>query len=179
MPTQAATANTATTGATALATPPTPTQAAKSLQTVPLYRLLKNGTGNHFYTTSAAERDNAVKSYGYKYEGIAGYVFSTQVADSIPLYRLVLSTSTALDHFYTTSAAERDNAVKSYGYKYEGVQCYVLATQMRDTTPLYRLVNGKPDHFYTISSTEKDNAVKSYGYKYEGIASYIFAASQS
>jgi hypothetical protein len=50
---------------------------------------------------------------------------------------------------------------------------------MRDTTPLYRLVNGKPDHFYTISSTEKDNAVKSYGYKYEGIASYIFAASQS
>jgi hypothetical protein len=29
----------------------------------------------HFYTTSAAERDNAVASYGYKYEGIAAYVW--------------------------------------------------------------------------------------------------------
>ncbi len=178
-PTQAATANTATTGTTALATSPTPTQAAESLQTVPLYRLLKTGTGNHFYTTSATERDNAVNHLGFKYEGIAGYVFSTQVTGSIPLYRLVLATSTVLDHFYTTSAAERDNAVKTYSYKYEGIQCYVLPTQMRGTTPLYRLVNSKPDHFYTISSPEKDNAVKSYGYKYEGIASYIFAANQS
>ena len=178
-PTQATTANTATAGAAVPATPATPTQAAKSLQTVPLYRLLKNGTGNHFYTTSATERDYTVNHYGYKYEGIAGYVFSTQVADSVPLFRLVLTTSTALDHFYTTSAAERDNAVKTYSYKYEGIQCYVLPTQMKGTTPLYRLVNGTPDHFYTISSTEKDNAVKNYGYKYEGVAGYMFATSQS
>ena len=164
---------------TSIVTPPTPTQAVKILHTVPLYRLLKTGTGNHFYTTSATERDHAVNHLGFKYEGIAGYVFSTQVTGSVPLYRLVLATSTVLDHFYTTSAAERDNAVKTYSYKDEGIQCYVLPTQMKGTTPLYRLVNSKPDHFYTISSPEKDNAVKSYGYKYEGIASYIFATNQS
>jgi serine/threonine protein kinase len=178
IPTAEATASSTVT-TMSIVIPPTPTQTVKILQTVPLYRLLKTGTGNHFYTTSATERDNAVNHLGFKYEGIAGYVFSTQVTGSVPLYRLVLATSTVLDHFYTTSAAERDNAVKTYSYKYEGIQCYVLPTQMRGTTPLYRLVNSKPDHFYTISSTEKDNAVKSYGYKYEGIASYIFATNQS
>jgi len=40
----------------------------------------------------------------------------------VPLYRLYNATS----HFYTTSAAERDNAVSQYGYVYEGIACYVL-----------------------------------------------------
>lgn len=39
---------------------------------VPLYRL-RNG-GNHFYTASPGERDTAVSTYGYVYEGIACYV---------------------------------------------------------------------------------------------------------
>jgi Repeat of unknown function (DUF5648)/Putative metal-binding motif len=41
---------------------------------VPLYRLYYGATGDHFYTTSAAERDNAV-SGGYVYEGPAGFVW--------------------------------------------------------------------------------------------------------
>lgn len=40
---------------------------------VPLYRLY-NGT-NHFYTTSEAERDNAVSKFGYRLEGMVGQVF--------------------------------------------------------------------------------------------------------
>lgn len=39
---------------------------------VPLYRL--QGHGDHFYTTSAQERDNAIAQYGYVSEGIACYV---------------------------------------------------------------------------------------------------------
>ncbi len=39
---------------------------------VPLYRL--QGHGDHFYTASATERDNAVSHYGYESEGIACYV---------------------------------------------------------------------------------------------------------
>lgn len=39
---------------------------------VPLYRL--QGHGDHFYTTSESERDNAISSYGYVSEGIACYV---------------------------------------------------------------------------------------------------------
>jgi len=32
----------------------------------------------------------------------------------------------AVDHFYTTSASERDNAVDNLGYVDEGISCYVL-----------------------------------------------------
>lgn len=39
---------------------------------VPPYRL--QGHGDHFYTTSEEERDNAVSQYGYQIEGIACYV---------------------------------------------------------------------------------------------------------
>lgn len=40
---------------------------------VPLYRL--QAGGNHFYTTSVAERDNAISTFGYALEGIAGHVW--------------------------------------------------------------------------------------------------------
>jgi hypothetical protein len=42
----------------------------------PLYRLRNPPPDAHFYTTSAAERDNAVNNLGYVDEGIAGYIWS-------------------------------------------------------------------------------------------------------
>lgn len=42
---------------------------------VPLYRLYNGAQGNHFYTTSAAERDNAATNLGYVYEFVAGHVW--------------------------------------------------------------------------------------------------------
>jgi len=41
----------------------------------PLYRMYSPASGDHFYTTSAAERDAAVSMYGYQSEGGVGYVF--------------------------------------------------------------------------------------------------------
>ena len=41
---------------------------------VPLFRLYSAAQGDHFYTTSADERDNAIAQYGYVSEGIACYV---------------------------------------------------------------------------------------------------------
>lgn len=41
----------------------------------PLYRLYAPGSGDHFYTTSVAERDNAITAYGYQSEGIVAYIF--------------------------------------------------------------------------------------------------------
>jgi hypothetical protein len=133
---------------------------------VPLYRLSKS---DHFYTTSASERDNAIATYGYTDEGIACYVFGAQVAGTIPLYRLRKS-----DHFYTTSVTERDNAIATYGYIDEGVACYVYGTPVTGTIPLYRLSKG--DHFYTTSASERDNAIATYGYADEGIACYVYGA---
>jgi hypothetical protein len=42
----------------------------------PLYRLLNVPPDAHFYTTSAAERDNAVNNLGFQDQGIAGYIWS-------------------------------------------------------------------------------------------------------
>jgi hypothetical protein len=43
---------------------------------IPLFRLYHSGNDAHFYTTSAAERDNAVNNLGWTYESIVGYVWS-------------------------------------------------------------------------------------------------------
>jgi hypothetical protein len=44
---------------------------------VALYRTVHNSNGDHFYTTSIAERDLAIASGGYINEGIAGYVWTS------------------------------------------------------------------------------------------------------
>jgi hypothetical protein len=41
----------------------------------PLHRLRNPGNNAHFYTTSDAERDNAVAMYGFISEGVAGHVW--------------------------------------------------------------------------------------------------------
>lgn len=75
---------------------------------VPFYRCLK-GNGRRFYTTSATcEGAGPV-------EGVLGQIATEAVCGAVPLYRLY----SAGDHFYTTSAAERDNAVSQYGYVFE------------------------------------------------------------
>lgn len=43
---------------------------------IPLYRAFSGAAGNHFYTVSAPERDNAVANLGYVDEGVAGWVWS-------------------------------------------------------------------------------------------------------
>lgn len=65
---------------------------------VPLYRL--QGHGDHFYTTSATERDNAIATYGYASEGIACYVqdsatASPSAADSQSFWSAVYSAACA------------------------------------------------------------------------------------
>jgi hypothetical protein len=80
--------------------------------------------GDHFYTDNAQERDNAISHYGYTYEGIACYVYSSVVSGTTAFYRLV--NLKVGDHFYTDNAQERDNAISHYGYTYEGIACYVL-----------------------------------------------------
>ncbi|GHO90061.1 hypothetical protein KSF_001090 [Reticulibacter mediterranei] len=153
------------------------THASGGVQALPLYRLVKNDTGNHFYTTSAKERDDAIHHNGYRYEFVAGYILPKQENGTVPLYRLVKGSSTYIDHFYTTSAKERDDAIHHNGYRYEFVAGYILPKQENGTVPLYRLVKGSStyiDHFYTTSAKERDDAIHHNGYRYEFVAGYVF-----
>lgn len=84
----------------------------------PLYRCLK-GDGKRFYTTS-----DVCEGAGTQ-EGSLGYVAGDGACGAIPLYRLYHGAKS--EHFYTTSAGERDNAVAMYGYVYEFVAGNVWA----------------------------------------------------
>ena len=48
---------------------------AEQCGATPLHRMYSPASNDHFYTTSAPERDNAVANFGYVSEGIAGYVW--------------------------------------------------------------------------------------------------------
>ena len=117
---------------------------------------------------------NAVKNAGYSREGNAARVFSAQEPSTIPLYRVF--SLAAGDHFYTTSAPDRNNAIDHLGYKDEGVAAYIYTSDECGGEPLFRLYNSNAkDHFYTMSAAERDSAV-GLGYVSEGIAGYALPA---
>src|SRR5215471_2822922 len=137
--------------------------------TTPLYRLYLAKNDDHFYTTSAAERDHAIHKLGFTNEGNIGYVHPSDPAGTEPLYRM----RSDKGHFYTAALDEFDKAAKD-GLVREGIACYVYSSPGANRTPLYRLYRSDiGDHFYTINANERDNAVAHIKYHYEGIAGYV------
>jgi hypothetical protein len=91
----------------------------------PVYRAYNPVNLDHLYTTSFSEYV-AAQNAGYRLEGVGfnDYASLNDPESTVfvnPVYRLyALSTG---DHFYTTSAAERDLAAAN-GYSSEGVAFY-------------------------------------------------------
>ena len=106
---------------------------ARPPSTVPFYRYVWDGTDRHFYTASDKEIGTTVVGQikdGWKYEGIAAYIFSTPQFNTKPLYRYFNAAQSS--HLYTINAAEigsttADVATPS-GYTYEGIAGYVNPT---------------------------------------------------
>ena len=96
--------------------------------TEPLYRYWQIGVSDHFYTTNELEIGTTTAGEvkkKYQSEGIAGYCYTTEVPGTLPLYRYW--SSKTHDHFYTTNPNEVDMTnLQTYGYIFEGIQCYVL-----------------------------------------------------
>src|SRR5579864_1503556 len=119
---------------------------------------------DHFYTTSANERDNA-EAHGFKFEGPCCFVSTTKQTGTKPLFRVRNLQSG--DHFYTTSESERDQV--SSKYISEGPCCYVLVAPTSSVIPLNRLFNpASGDHLYTTNVEERDRAIASFGYREDG-----------
>jgi hypothetical protein len=130
-------------------------------------------SSDHFYTTSATERDQAVKSLSYVDEGIACQVFPSDFQHRVSFFRLFGPGNG--DHFYTTSLPERDDALANGGYTQEEIACEVLSAPGAQTVPLFRLFHpGTGDHFYTTSFAEGAAAVANLGYQDEGQACQVF-----
>jgi hypothetical protein len=82
----------------------------------PFFRCMKP-SGRRFYTTS-----NDCEGTGAP-ELTVGFIAASEVCGSAPLHRLYNGSND--DHFYTTSAAERDNAVTEFGYVSEFIAGYI------------------------------------------------------
>jgi hypothetical protein len=151
---------------------PASAQTQTPSMTAPLFRLVSHAKGDHLFTTSATERDVAVAQLGYVLEGTAAYVSTTAQPGLVPLYRVSRIFGSVWDRLYTTSAAERDQAV-TQGYVNDGISAYVSATPQPGLVPMYRLNNPTAiTHMFTTSSAERD-ALPSLGFGLEGIAGYV------
>ncbi len=102
---------------------------------LPLYSMWGGAPYNDYlYTTSVAEF-NTRKSMGYSFGRVEGYVFTTQVAGSTPLYRLSLGANIAnhdQEHRYTTSTVAKQ-VLLSAGWSDEGITGYVFPYDNRTT----------------------------------------------
>ncbi|KAF7350136.1 hypothetical protein MVEN_01315900 [Mycena venus] len=91
--------------------------------TLPFLCLTNARTTSFFYTTSETERANALAT-GYTDYTTMGYIYTSQVCGSVPLYRVHFIGANA-DYIYTTSIVERDNAIVQ-GFVDEGIAGYVM-----------------------------------------------------
>lgn len=148
----------------------------ESSRIVRWYRAYNRAADYHFYTTNSLEFDSAVRA-GYVNEstGQTGFaVLDRQVTGGTPVYRLYnLQTGR---HYYTINAAERDFLValvppppsgqpdtRTNGWRSEGGEGYMFATQVAGTQPVYKLYNRNSGvHVYTITRAERDAILATY-----------------
>jgi subtilase family serine protease len=87
-------------------------------------------TGNNFNSTNPN-----------LYSAVAGYDLCTGWGTPNG-WALINALAGHVDHFYTTSLSERDQAIRIYGYKSENIACHVFESPVQNSTPLFRLVTG-------------------------------------
>jgi hypothetical protein len=128
----------------------------------PVHRFYNTKTTEHFYTIYDEEKQNVLNhpEWGYSYEGIGFYAFTSPLANTIPVYRFRRPANN--NHVYTVSEAERQNIINhpEWGYSYEGIGFYTYPNQVDNSVPVYRFYN--PDstrHFYTLSEIEKSTLI--------------------
>ena len=133
--------------------------------TVDVLRLYNPNSGEHLYTTSAAERMALVEG-GWKDEGGA---WVAPARSNTPVWRLYNPNSG--EHLYTASSVER-SALRDLGWKDEGVAFH---SENGHTLGVFRLFNpnatGVGAHHFTTSQSEHDACVRN-GWRSEGVAWY-------
>jgi len=132
---------------------------------VPLYRGV-NSQGAHIYSANP----NDLNQGGFKTEGTAGNLMSSQGSGTTALFRL---SAPAGGSFLTRDSNERSSAA-AQGMQDQGVVGYIATAQQPGTEPLFRLVNpGNGQHFYTNSQSERQQAMNN-GMKDEGVIGYVW-----
>ena len=143
----------------------------------PLYRYWNGGISDHFYTNRFDEL--GVGKHGWRLEGVAGIILTTQEKGTVPLYRYWGNN----DHLYTTNANEIGSVLPGvrglHNYVFEYVVGYCYQVQVPGTVPLYRYYKSAGvDHFYTKNAEEIGTTVPGvkgkHGYVSEGVVCFVY-----
>lgn len=140
------------------------------------FRFFDTREGGHFYTTSAAERDQVIATRpDLAYEGTSfGSFGEGSYPGTSPVFRFFDTKEGG--HFYTISAAERDQVLATRpDLKFEGTAFYELtASQGANTDAVFRFFDTKEGgHFYTSSEAERDAVIATRpDLAFEGVAFY-------
>lgn len=111
----------------------------------------------------------AYSSYvGYTYGRIFGFLFETQVVNTVPLYAFINNT-VANDHYYGLS-----NSAKT-GYTYYGILGYVYANQVAKSLPVYANHKSSNGGQYLFDNRPGTFA----GYTFEDVQFYLLQNTQS
>jgi|GEM_PF-507293 len=142
--------------------------------TTNVYRLYNQNTGEHFYTTSAGERDSLVKS-GWTYERV-GWVAPAK--SNAPVYRVYNPNSEGGDHYYTMSLFEA-NSLVSQGWRWDnkGQPAFYSGGNVK-TYVAYNPNAKSGSHNYTTDMSEQSNLL-SVGWLYGAVAWYAMANAPS
>ena len=165
---------------------------------VPLHRFYSGAYNDHAYTAVPCAQNLFTRCSGgsyipgafynvdnfnipglYQYEGVAGYLYSSQVTGTQPLYRAWHPG--VGDHFYTMSAQEGSAAyLGQFGYVTQGITGYLYphaGSCSAGSSPLYRINNvAGTNHFYTMSVAER-NTVLAAGWANEGITGCMWTTA--
>ncbi|MDR6785978.1 hypothetical protein ABIE26_004552 [Pedobacter africanus] len=129
---------------------------------VPLYEYV-SGNVSHLSVTYYSSLPN------FTYNGVFGYVFTSAVSGTVPLYRFVNRTNG--NHFYSTN----DNDGFIPGYSTHGIVCYVYSSQVSKSLPVYghhTLIAGL--HVYRYSNSPGTF----WGYSFEDEYFYLLQNKQ-
>ena len=138
-----------------------------------VYRLYNPNTGEHFYTTSNAEKINLQYADWY-YEGLGWVAPNT----GTPVYRIYNPNAKGGDHYYTKSKGEAAAAV-AQGWKWDNNGHAVFYSG--GGIPAYVAYNPNAQsgaHNFTTNTTEQGNLMKS-GWKYGTVAWNVMAQGHS
>jgi hypothetical protein len=114
----------------------------QSQQPTPLYRLWQNDAGDHFFTTFAQGKDDAIKQWGFQDQGVACYVFSSSLKgypndmhnienalgvpynSLVPLHQLYQAGTN--HHILAVTDEVKDGVIRQWGFEWKGLEGYVI-----------------------------------------------------
>ena len=143
-----------------------------------LYRFARPGTGTHFYSTSAAERNAIIGDEAFRYEGPVAYVLqpSAVLPATSPLHRFYRPSSGT--HFSTSTPAEYARVLGLPEYTLDGVAGRVFVNGGSGRVPMYRFFRpASGTHFYTANAAEAEQVKAMPGYTFEGTAFFLRRAT--